>query len=495
MLLSVFSCEDSSNNGEPRLDVGEDFISECAISSKGAVYSFSFDANGEWSVSTDEDWITVSPATGRGPATVKVTVAPYEDITAKYMRSACVDVSLGHLFERTYVSQLPMKPSLEFSAGTVLTPKISSKGGKYTFSFNTNKEWRALGYVSDEFPNPCDWITVSPTNGKGASTIEVTVSPNNTIGPRVHNIILEIVGSQSQASECTKAITITQYPEQPVPENVIYYTSSGDAVVKLTYAVDFTGSKPQDTFGAKELSNTYRNGLGTITFDGPVTRIPDDGLKYKAIKSIFIPNSVTSIGKNAFSNSGISSFVIPDSVTEIGDGAFVGTSLLDVSLPDHIKTIGNWFQNTHLRAFNFLDGATNIQKYAFSVCQTYYSAITIPEGITTIPEQLFYASHLVYIEFPKSLKEIKANAFANSGLKSVTIHDNITSIEKNAFDNCRDLKSVIFESMTPPTFGSDVFGNYSPKIYVPAGALNAYKSAPGLEKYQGDIIAFFGEIE
>ena len=497
MLLSFSGCGDlfsnSTNNEEPKLEVGTDFISECGISSNGAVFSFSFDANGEWNISSKEDWITISPASGNGPASVEVTVAPYEDLAAKNIRSAWVDLSMDYLFERIKVSQLPIKPTLDFSLGTDLTPKVSSKGGTFSFSFDTNKEWRAVGFLPNQLNHSCDWITVSPTSGKGPATIEVTVAPNNTVGPRVHSVILEVCAGQNQACECTKAITITQDSEQPVPDNVIYYTSSSDAVVRLTYAVDFTGSKPQDTFGAKEVTNTYRNGLGTITFDGPVTRIPNKALTSEKMKSIIIPNCVTSIGEGAFSGSGITSFVVPDSVTEIGTSAFAGTRLQDISIPDNIETIGNWFTGTFLWAFNFLDGVSNIEENAFYNCQTNYAYVTIPEGVTSISKRMFSVAYFAYIELPKSVKEIKEYAFAYSRLKSITIHDNITSIENNAFDDCSDLESVFFESMTPPTFGDNVFGRTSPPIYVPAAALNAYKSSPGLEKYQDRIMAYFGE--
>ena len=442
--------------------------------------TFTLVSDQEWTVDVDADWIELDPVSGEasdGPVSIKVSVTenPTED-----PRTADVTVKAGDLVETVSVVQT-LPPLFDLSVRELF---FDAEGGEATFTLTFTEDWRI---TTD------DWITVSPTSGKGPATIEVTVAPNNTVGPRVHSVILEVCAGQNQACECTKAITITQDSEQPVPDNVIYYTSSSDAVVRLTYAVDFTGSKPQDTFGAKEVTNTYRNGLGTITFDGPVTRIPNEALTSEKMKSIIIPNCVTSIGEGAFSGSGITSFVVPDSVTEIGTYAFAGTRLQDISIPDNIETIGNWFTGTFLWAFNFLDGVSNIEENAFYLCQTNYAYVTIPEGVTSISKRMFSVAYFAYIELPKSVKEIKEDAFAYSRLKSITIHDNITSIEKNAFGDCSDLESVFFESMTPPTFGDNVFGRTSPPIYVPAAALNAYKSSPGLEKYQDRIMAYFGE--
>ncbi len=496
ILFSVSGCDifySGSEDEDPKLEVGADFVSECGVASGGAVFSFSFEANCEWIVTPEVDWITVSPSTGRGSATVEVTVEPYEDIFAQRSRTADIDIDAtsGYLSvsERIRLTQLPMRPELQFAAGTDLTPKVSSKGGTLSFSFETNKEWRIISY-------PDDWFTVSPSSGKGASTIEVTVAPNTTVGPRVEDIEVEVCAGQSEACECSKAITITQDSEQPVPDNVIYYTSSTDKRVPLVYSFIYNPdpNKPIDGFGAKELTNTYSNGLGTITFDGPVTRIPNKGpFSGGGWRSIIIPDSVTSIGKSAFVGSGIGSLVIPDSVTEIDSGTLPSP----VSIPDHFKTIGLWFIGGFHPGFGFLDGVTSIEAGAFSGCETYASIITIPEGITSIAEDTFSNASFAYIEFPESVKEIGAGAFRGSRLKNVTIPENITSIGKEAFD-CYEIDYVIFESMTPPSFGEDVFGidgdTMGLDIYVPAAALNAYKSALGLEEYF-NIHAFYGDAK
>lgn len=139
---------------------------------------------------------------------------------------------------------------------------------------------------------------------------------------------------------------------------------------------------------------------------------------------------------------------LPDSVTEIGERNFEGcTSLTSIIIPSSVTSIG-------LSAFSGCRGLTSI---------------VIPSGVTSIEQ----------------------GAFSDcSGLTSINIPSGVTSIGSKAFYYCLGLNSVTCLPTTPPTAGSDMFGqtNYPP-IYVPSESVDAYKAAKNWSTYASRIQA------
>lgn len=130
---------------------------------------------------------------------------------------------------------------------------------------------------------------------------------------------------------------------------------------------------------------------------------------------------------------------------------------------------------------------SGIESYAFRNCYRLES-ITIPASAFNIGDHAFMNCYRL-----KSIKmtdsnysqdyhySIGDNAFDGcSSLSSINIPSSVTRIEWLAFQYCSNLKAVRFKGKVPPTFNSDIFRNTSDlKVYVPHGALEAYKNALG----------------
>ena len=161
---------------------------------------------------------------------------------------------------------------------------------------------------------------------------------------------------------------------------------------------------------------------------------------------------------------GTASTTIPDSVTSIGDYAFRGcSSLTSIVIPDSVTSIGEFaFKDcTNLSNIKLSDNITELQHCTFQNC-TSLKTIIIPDSVTGIIRGVFWGS----------------------GLESITIPANVTSMS-TAFKDCRKLSTII--SLAPvagelnggytdiDNMGADVAGEKT--LQVPKGA-TGYDSYP-----------------
>ena len=224
------------------------------------------------------------------------------------------------------------------------------------------------------------------------------------------------------------------------------------------------------------VSNIYDNGVGTLVVVGKISKIPNDAFRdCSSLTSMNIPDSVTTIGEGAFGScDSLTSVNIPDSVTTIGKEAFrYCDSLTSVNIPDSVNTIGD-------DAFEDCDSLTSVN---------------IPDSVTEIGWRAFeYCDSLTSVNIGNSVTTIGAFAFYHcDSLTSVNIGDSVTTIGNKAFYYCNSLTSVYCKATTPPALGeTSVFdaNGSGRKIYVPAGSVNAYKSAENWSEYADAIVGY-----
>ena len=239
------------------------------------------------------------------------------------------------------------------------------------------------------------------------------------------------------------------------------------------------------------------SGLISIIIPESVTNIEKSAFSdCTGLTSITIPKSITNIGESAFSGcSGLTSITIPESVTSIGNSAFYGCSgLTSITILEGVKSIGySAFSGcSGLTSITIPESVTSIGNYAFYDC-TGLTSITIPKSITNIGESAFSGcSGLITINIPEGVTSIGYAAFSNcGGLTSITIPKSVTSIGDFAFYSCNGLTAITILCTTPPTLKSNnryTFSGFYP-IYVPAGSVEAYKTASNWGPYAGRIQA------
>jgi hypothetical protein len=179
--------------------------------------------------------------------------------------------------------------------------------------------------------------------------------------------------------------------------------------------------------------------------------------------------------------------------TTIGDKLFNECALRRVTIPNGITSIGEdvFYNCDDLTSITIPSSVTSIGKSAFGSCRS-LTSISIPNGVTSIEYGTFYyCDSLTSITIPSGVTSIGQGAFQYcEGLTSIDIPSGVTSIGERAFEYCSGLTSITVEATTPPTLGEGVFENTDKcSIYVPAASVDTYKGAEGWSEYESRIEA------
>ena len=178
-----------------------------------------------------------------------------------------------------------------------------------------------------------------------------------------------------------------------------------------------------------------------------------------------ITYSVTSVAGYAFSYcSSLSNVTIPESIVTIGQSAFEGCifakdnfinhSSLDAKLYRYWGAIivdqeidGLLIRNdtiidcrTDVTSVVIPNTITAIGKEAFFACRLL--SVTIPSSVTSIGDYAFCCCTLPSVSIPTSVTSIGNYAFSMCALSSITIPNSITSISNNVFADCKSLQQV-----------------------------------------------------
>ena len=183
---------------------------------------------------------------------------------------------------------------------------------------------------------------------------------------------------------------------------------------------------------------------------------------------------VTKIEKYSFSYSPITSIDIPQSVVVIDERAFYYcTKLKSVTVPDSVTTLGN----------GAFERASSLE------------TLVLGNGITHIPNNLCGYVPLKQLTIGNSVVSFGTTAFVNTKLTSVVLPSTVTTMGVHVFWN-GDFKEIICLAENPPTIQATTFeGSYLKTCIfkVPAGSVEAYKTATNWSAFADNIIALTDE--
>ena len=158
--------------------------------------------------------------------------------------------------------------------------------------------------------------------------------------------------------------------------------------------------------------------------------------------------SVTSLSDGLFKDTEMLRCLLPKSLTSIPDSLFYGTCMCDrVSIPSSVTSIGNYaFTRSSALYGDYAQvipsGLESFGKGAFQSCRYLKGKVTIPDGMTDIPDWAFSGCGITDITIPESVDHIGDAAFASCPISDITIPGSISSIGWGTFAYCNELTEV-----------------------------------------------------
>ncbi len=239
-------------------------------------------------------------------------------------------------------------------------------------------------------------------------------------------------------------------------------SSTGDKEYEVTYSGDAEKIVIPDSYYGKKITRIKKIQSSTVKeviLPQTITTIINGAFENCiALEKVKIPFAVKNIPEKCFSHcASLKSIYIPQNVTAIGKEAFSGcSSINEISLSKNIETVGNGaFRNmSALEKFVVEEGN---EKYTSQSDVLYYKVGT-SLYLVQYPAEKEGSTY----QINESTVKIMEYAFSSSKLSTITISGKITSIEKGAFENCKNLVSVsISGTMASFSIDADAFLNCS----------------------------------
>ena len=200
---------------------------------------------------------------------------------------------------------------------------------------------------------------------------------------------------------------------------------------------------------------SHCDALVDLQLGDKIRTIDDYSLTNNAsLLSLTIPEGVVSIGREGCSrNVALETLTLPSTLTEVGYFAFCSNyALQNINLGTGLKKLT-------YGAFKWCDGLeyvdlsdTNLEiidAFAFSSC-TSLETVKFPVTLISIGSSAFEQTpFLEEIDIPEGLETIGNNAFYNSGLRTFTLPNSVTSIGTACFSDCKLLENfTLSENIT-----------------------------------------------
>ena len=231
--------------------------------------------------------------------------------------------------------------------------------------------------------------------------------------------------------------------------------------------------------------------LESISLGDGVRTIRQSAFGRCNVTSITMGRGIESIGREALSGCRCESLIVGfdtpnfSAATTSRSNWFYGLEAEEILLGEGVRSIGNlaFSAMASLRSVTLSEGVEHIGVGAFAESHN-LERVTLGAGIERLSKHIFYnCTSLAEVVIPASVTTIEEYALQGCcALRSVTMGAAVSYIGDYALQGCCALEALHIAATTPPTLG----GSYaldtqsaSLVVYVPASALEAYRTAEG----------------
>lgn len=209
------------------------------FSDKGESQSVGISTDGFWKASANVDWITCTPQSSTGEATLTISVT--ENVTEEE-RSGIVIVEMGDASSTIVVTQ----KSKYFTIDNSILD-FTSKGGVLNVYLTSNAQW--TGRIEDGV----DWLTLSSTSGSVNDTIKIMASENSSVNDRTANVYFDALGRSTK-------ILIRQKGKYLTVDNteILFYSKGGESnAITLSTDGEYVVNYSESWLAVKQVGNTF----------------------------------------------------------------------------------------------------------------------------------------------------------------------------------------------------------------------------------------------
>lgn len=243
--------------------------------------------------------------------------------------------------------------------------------------------------------------------------------------------------------------------------------------------------------------------LESITLPEGLTELPMGCFsECTSLKEVNLPPSLATLGAYSFENTALEDIVLPEKLEKIGRHAFKSTNLKKISIPASCTDIGiNAFEGNNQLTDIILPNTLSLVPYGmFNHCIA-LQKVNIPEGVISIGKNAFAGcSALKEVTLPATLQKVENEAFCGFNAETIVLPEHLTYIGVDAFKGVSQLKCIYSKSVIAPRFATESSNNSNninitgfnvenPQIpiYIPKGASENYKEAPGWSYFKNFI--------